>query len=253
MGPLETLRFTVCTYNLWKDERWPERELPLRRFMEFHRPDILCLQELRPQTRELLDRVLDSHQRIDDPFPGWLEEGNIYWNRALFDLIEYGAEEIGILEQLRRLFWARLRPRGTDATLLVTTAHYTWPGNSREKADQVNVRTAQAAQTVDALDRLAGKSEPVLFMGDLNDYYHPLRRLRESGLVDCFAALGRIPAPTRPTLPTDNHTPEVVDWMLHRGPLQPMSGEAVDFFVGDLAPSDHKPLLVTYRMAPVTS
>lgn len=248
MDSLDTLRFTVCTYNLWEHARWPERELPLRRFLELHRPDVLCLQELRPETRELLDRVLDSHQRIDDPFPGWLSEGNIYWNRTLFELIEYGAEEIGILEQLRRLFWARLRPRGTGSTLLVSTAHYTWPGNSREKADQINVRNAQALQTVEALNRLAGKSEPVLFMGDLNDHYHPLRRLREGSLVDCFAALGRIPVPTRPTLPTDTHTPEVVDWMLHRGSLQPMSCDVVDFFVGDLAPSDHKPLLVTYRM-----
>jgi endonuclease/exonuclease/phosphatase family metal-dependent hydrolase len=217
--------------------------------MALHRPDILCLQELCSQSRDLLDQVLENHQRVDDPFEGWIREGNIYWNRSLFELVEYGAEEVGILEQWRRLFWARLRPRTTDApTFLVATAHYTWPGNNKELADRVNVRTAQALNTVDALDRLAAPPSPLLFMGDLNDHYSPLKVLQEAGLTNCFTALGRIPQVTRPTIPTAVHTPEAVDWMLHRGPLQPMTCDVVDFFVGDVAPSDHKPMLTTYRL-----
>lgn len=243
------LRFVVCTYNLWKAYRWPERQEPLRQFLQDHRPDILCLQELCPDTRDLIDQTLDSHQRVEDPFAGWLHEGNIYWNRELFSLLSYGAEEIGLLEPLRRLFWVRLRPWITEAPdLLVTTAHYTWPGNALEQANMVNIRTTQAANTIEALERLAEPSEPLLFMGDLNDYYHPLRVLREGGLIDSFTGLGRIPQITRPVLPTSRHTPEVVDWILHRGPLRPMTSEAVDFYIGDIAPSDHKPIVVTYRM-----
>jgi endonuclease/exonuclease/phosphatase family metal-dependent hydrolase len=242
-------RFVACTYNLWKDQRWPERERPLWQFMLLHQPDILCVQELCPQSRNLLDRVLETHQRVDDCFKGWATEGNIYWNQALFNLVEYGAEKIGILEQWRRLFWVQLQPRVADTpTVWVTTAHYTWPGNNQERQNQINVRTAQAYNTVEALDRLAARSAPLLFMGDLNDYYSPLKVLREAGLTDCFTALGRIPQVTRPTFPTDVHTPAVLDWMLHRGPLQPMTCEVVDFFVGDVAPSDHKPLLATYRL-----
>ena len=247
MPSLQTLRFTVCTHNLWKDERWPEREPALLRFLELHRPDVLCVQELRPATRDLVDRVLEGHQRIDDPFEGWLRESNIFWNRALFELVEYGAEEVGMLEDLRRLFWVRLCARETGSTLLVSTAHFTWRGNPKETVDQVNVRTEQAARTVEALHRVARPSEPLLFMGDLNDNGHPVNRLRDGGLTDCFAALGRVPKPTRPTLPTATYVPEVIDWVLHRGPIAPMSCEVVDFFVGDIAPSDHMPLLVTYR------
>src|SRR5690625_3714045 len=103
-----SFRFVACTYNLWKDERWPDRNEPLRRFITRHQPDILCAQELCLQSRHLLDQVLGTHQRVDDYFEGWTQEGNIYWNRSLFELVEYGAEEIGILEQWRRLFWVRL-------------------------------------------------------------------------------------------------------------------------------------------------
>ncbi|MGR6034496.1 MAG: endonuclease/exonuclease/phosphatase family protein [Candidatus Nitrosoglobus sp.] len=244
-----SFRFVVCTYNLWNDERWPDRKESLRQFIILHQPDILCLQELCLQSRDLLDQILETHQRVNDPFEGWTREGNIYWNRSLFDLVEYGAEEIGTLEQWRRLFWVRLQPQATDApTLLVATAHYTWPGNSKERIDRINVRIAQALNTVEALDRLAAPTSALLFMGDLNDHYSPLQVLQEAGLTNCFTALGRTPQVTRPTIPTAVHTPEVVDWMLHRGPLQPMNCDIVDFFVGDVAPSDHKPLLVTYRL-----
>jgi endonuclease/exonuclease/phosphatase family metal-dependent hydrolase len=249
-GLMLPIRFVACTYNLWKDHRWPEREQPLRQFMLLHQPDILCVQELCPPSRDLLDRVLTTHQRVDDPFEGWTTEGNIYWNQVLFKLVQYGAEELGMLERRRRLFWVQLQPRFADTpTLWITTAHYTWPGNSQERQDQINIRTTQAHNTVKALDQLTARSAPLLFMGDLNDYYSPLKVLREeAGLMDCFTALGRIPQITRPTFPTDAHTPAVIDWMLHRGPLQPMSCEVVDFFVGDVAPSDHKPLLTTYRL-----
>lgn len=247
-------RFVACTYNLWKDKRWPERAAPLRQFMALHQPDILCVQELCPQSRDLLDQVLTTHQRVEDTFKGWETEGNIYWNQDLFNLIGYGAEEVGILEQWRRLFWVQLQPHDLEApSLLVATAHYTWPGNHQEREDRINIRTLQARNTVEALNRLEATSAPLLFMGDLNDHYSPLKVLQQAGLTDCFTALGRIPQVTRPAFPTHVHTPEVVDWMLHWGPLQPMACDVADFFAGDIAPSDHKPLLATYRLLPTTS
>jgi endonuclease/exonuclease/phosphatase (EEP) superfamily protein YafD len=39
-----------------------------------------------------------------------------------------------------------------------------------------------------------------------------------------------------------------IDWMFHRGPIWPMLAEVVDFFEGDIAPSDHKPIIATYRL-----
>ncbi len=70
------LRFTVMTYNIWATTRWPDREQPLRRLLELHQPDILCLQELRPATRAVIDEALPGHGRVDDPFEGWIREGN---------------------------------------------------------------------------------------------------------------------------------------------------------------------------------
>ena len=75
----------------------------------YHLPDILCVQEFRPVTRDCVDDILVTHQRVEDPFEGWSQAGNIYWHRELFELVEYGVEDIGQLEKLRRLFWLRLR------------------------------------------------------------------------------------------------------------------------------------------------
>jgi endonuclease/exonuclease/phosphatase family metal-dependent hydrolase len=251
-------RFVVCTFNLWADAHWPQRQRPLEQFLSRHRPDVLCLQEFRPETRDLFDDVLANHARVDDPFVGWLQESNIYWNQDLFQPVGYGAEDIGQLEEWRRLFWVRLRLRaegerlrlrtGGAATLFVSTAHYTWPGHEIEETQGINPRLAQARQTVAVLNELVPESEPLLFMGDLNDYLHPLRILRESGLMDSFTALGRQSPPTRPPLPKLHEaSPQINDWVLHRGPLRPMTCDVVDFFVGNRPPSDHKPVLVTYE------
>lgn len=240
------LRFVATTYNLWASNRWPEREQPLRAFVRAMRPDILCLQELRAETRALLDEELPAHRRVDDPFEGWLREGNIYWSTALFEWVEHGAEPIGMLEAARRLFWARLRVKGGDRTLLVSTAHYTWQGNKREREEGFSPRLEQATRTLEALGRLAPESEPVLFMGDLNDAINPIRRLREGGLRDSFTCSGLYPLPTHPARPTAAGSPQVLDWQFHRGPLRVLNTAVVDFYSGDLAPSDHKPVTVTY-------
>jgi endonuclease/exonuclease/phosphatase (EEP) superfamily protein YafD len=241
------IRFVACTYNLWAEARIHERKAPLTRFLELHAPDILCVQELRPVTRDLIDATLSGHARVDDPFEGWLRESAIFWNRELFALVEFGTEDVGMLEPLRRLFWARLRLED-GGTLFVATAHYTWIGNATEQAGGPSPRYAQAQRTVKALNRLVPPSEPLLFMGDLNDFAHPIRLLREGGLMDSFGALNRYPRPTHPALPTAHGVPQTIDWMFHRGPIRPMTSEVVDFFADDFAPSDHKPILTTYRI-----
>lgn len=244
------VRFTVMTYNIWASARWAEREQPLRRFLELHRPDILCLQELRPATRAVIDQVLAGHQRVEDPFEGWIREGNIYFNRELFSEAAHGAEDVGILEEARRLFWVRLACRfAAGRTLVVSTAHFTWTGHEIEKNGGPSPRYRQAQRTVGALNSVAPDPQPLLFMGDLNDFEHPIRILREGGLRDCFGALGRDTRFTHPASPTAHGTPQSIDWIFHRGPLRPMTSEVVDFFLDDLSPSDHKPVLATYSLA----
>jgi len=243
------IRFTVMTYNIWASTRWPERKEPLKQLLMFHQPDILCLQELRQETRDLIDAVLTGHQRIDDTFDGFLGEGNIYFSQALFEMVEYGAHDLQMYEQSRRLFWVRLRCRfAPNRTLFVSTAHYTSVGNPEEKAGGINPRFGQAQRTVAAFKQLTVDDEPLLFMGDLNDFVHPIRILREAGLTDSFSGLGRHTDFTHPASPTAKGTPQSIDWIFHRGAIAPMTSEVVDFFWEDLAPSDHKPVLATYRL-----
>jgi endonuclease/exonuclease/phosphatase family metal-dependent hydrolase len=242
------VRFTVCTYNIWTDTRWPERAESLRGFTQFHLPDIYCLQELQADSKRVLDEVLlPTHQRVEDDFKGWTVEGNIYWNTQLFELVEYGAEQVGIYEEFRRLFWVRLKLNDDSGkTIFVSTAHWTYPGHPIEAKDNKNARFIQAQNTVEALNRLGRADEPMLFMGDLNDSSRPIEYLRANGFTDCFRAMGRETRFTHPAIPTAGGVPVGIDWMFHRGAIRPMNCEVVDFYLGDLAPSDHKPVLATY-------
>ena len=90
----------------------PERTESIQKLLHLHQPDILCLQELRETTRDLIDQTLSDHSRVDDSFAGWIGEGNIYFNSKMFELKQYGAENIGMYEADRRLFWTRLTLKG---------------------------------------------------------------------------------------------------------------------------------------------
>jgi endonuclease/exonuclease/phosphatase family metal-dependent hydrolase len=242
-------RFTVCSFNLWEESRKDQRRKPLSQFLDLHRPDILCVQELRPWSRDLIDGVLKDHERVDDPFEGWLAEGNIWWNRGLFTRAGHGAEDTGIHEKLRKLFWVRLALKAAPGqTLVVSTSHYTWNGNPMEASEGLNPRPAMARRTLEKLKEVAPEPEPVMFMGDLNDDNHPIRILREGGLKDVPSALGRSPRTTFPAEPAYNHPPEVLDWILFRGPLRPMAWDVVDFHVDQTPPSDHKPVIATFAV-----
>lgn len=244
------LRFTVCTYNIWTDTRWQERRHGLQQFVQHHLPDILCLQELQADSQQALDEVLSTtHQRVHDDFAGWTNEGNIYWNTRYFTLKDYGAEQIGILEELRRLFWVRLQLNDDSGrTLVVGTAHYTWHGHAEAVATEKYVRMAQARATVASMNTIAQENEPQLFMGDLNDQSEAIRILTEGGWTDCFAGLGRKPPYTYPAHPAMAPIC-TIDWLMHKGGLQPKTAEVVDYFDGEMPPSDHKPVIATYTFA----
>jgi hypothetical protein len=125
-------RLSLITYNLWLTERWPARAPALEKFLKLFAPDVFCVQELQRPTQEFLDSVLKEHDRIHDPLPGWTNESNIYWSKALFENVEYGAEDVGHLEPQRRMFWTRLRLKPSSKTIFVATAHLTSPRNRDE-------------------------------------------------------------------------------------------------------------------------
>jgi endonuclease/exonuclease/phosphatase family metal-dependent hydrolase len=248
------IRLSFITYNLWNTERWEARRPALGEFVRVFRPDVLCVQELQPESRAFLDASLTGYDRVEDPFPGWTNEGNIYWNCRLLAEVEHGAEDVDIQEPERRLFWARLRVRDKGPTLLVCTAHFTFRGNSDEVLTGWSPRVRQTRLAIEALQRLAGPGEPVLLMGDLNDSSHPAYLLHEAGYTDCFTALHLQSPPTAPCIPTSRRLPhepapsQTLDWILGNARVRPVAASVPRFFFGDMTPSDHWPVLAVYEI-----
>lgn len=246
-------RFTAMSINLWNTQRWPAREVPVRTLLQ-RRPDLLCVQELRPLLGRVIDEELTEHQHVTSEERGWTHEGNVWWDASRFALVAFGAEHFGAIERDRRVFWVRLRCREADAELIVASVHLTWLGASDEIETGLNPRLAQAKETVRILDDVAGDS-PCLVMGDLNDPAVPPRIFRAAGFTDAWSALGVTPPPTFPAFPlsTDGSRrppllpPSTLDWQFHRGALRPIMTEVVDQPRRGIAPSDHRPLHTLYE------
>ncbi len=249
------LRFSIVTYNIWLTQRWPVRSPALRGFLESFDPDILCLQELQAESRAFIDDTLRGHKRVDDALKGWTCESNIYWRDALFSKIEHGAEDVGIPDGHRRLFWARLKIRELDRSMLVATAHLTSQRNKQECETGQSPRVGQIRNIIAALQRLNRAGEPLFFMGDMNDPVHPPRMLQEAGYVSCFASLGVQAPPTYHCYPTADIKPgdrvvnQCIDWLVANREARAIAAAVPHFYLQDAAPSDHWPVQAVYEIA----
>lgn len=249
-------RFTAMTVNLWNTQRWPTREAPLRTLLS-RRPDVLCVQELRPQLGAVIDAELPDHRRVAGDERGWTHEGNVWWDATRFEHLGHGASPFGAVERDRRVFWVRLKHRSTGLEVVVATVHLTWLGASDEVDTGLNPRLAQTREVVRVLDAIAGDGR-CLVMGDLNDPAVPMRILREAGFVDAWSALGVQPQPTFPAFPLSTEgsrrppllPASTIDWQFHRGALAPVMTEVIDQPWRGVAPSDHRPLHTLYRLLP---
>jgi endonuclease/exonuclease/phosphatase family metal-dependent hydrolase len=249
------LRLNIITYNIWNTERWAFRSPALGRFLELFDPDILCVQELRPKSRDFLDGVLANHQRVHDRFAGWNRESNVYWRASMFAEIEHGAEDVEIKEAgHRRLFWARLQSKQLERPILVATAHLTHQRHPDESRTGQSPRVGETKRIIEALKRLNVKGEPLFFMGDLNDPVHPPTLLHAAGYASCFAALGLQPPPTFKCYPTADVTPgkavmnQAIDWLVANGEARVLSATVPHFYFKDAAPSDHWPVQAVYEI-----
>jgi endonuclease/exonuclease/phosphatase family metal-dependent hydrolase len=252
---MHPLRISIVTYNIWSDIRWDFRKETLRKFLEVFDPDVLCLQELHPVSRELIDSALAGHRRVDDDFSGWTGQSNIYWRDEMFSEIEHGAEDVGIVYQAdRRLFWVRLHVKALDRSILVSTAHLTHQRHPDECATGHSPRVAETRRIVEALKRLNGAAEPLFCMGDFNDPVHPPRLLHEAGYPSCFASLGVQPAPTFKCYPTADIEPgaaamsQCVDWIVANAEARAVSASVPHFYFHDAAPADHWPVHAVYEV-----
>lgn len=247
-------RLSLITYNLWLTERWPARAGALKRFLKLFAPDMLCVQELQRPTQEFVDGVLKEHDRVRDPFSGWTTESNIYWSNALFESVEYGAEDVGHLEPQRRMFWARLRLKPSSKTIFVATAHLTSPRHRDEGESGVSPRVRQLKRIANELTQLVRQAEPAFFMGDMNDAWHPQRILGQAGFVSCFAALGMQSPPTFQCYPTANVQPdqptvtEAIDLIVANKYARAVAASVPQCYGEDTAPSDHWPVQAVYEL-----
>jgi endonuclease/exonuclease/phosphatase family metal-dependent hydrolase len=245
-------RLVAVTHNVWGAERWARRQAAFDAFYRRRTPDLVCWQEYSPQPAAVLRTVRPELDHVVDA----TEQGAIWWDRQRFGLRERGGIGLPADTSGRMLFWVRLHDRAADRELVVSTAHLTWSGLDGERAGGPNPRLAQAAAIVQALDQVAEQPRPCLFMGDLNDAYHAVRTMREAGFLDSFGALGEVPQPTHPILPTAYTSPGwgpgfdpplPVDWQLHRGPLEVEMTQVASGFHDEIAASDHAGVITAYR------
>ena len=248
------VRLSLVTYNLWGTERWPEREPALRLFFERHRPDLVCVQELTPQTRTVLDEVLPTHGRVDDDFMGWTTEGNIWWNSAFLRLVEHGAEEFGIEEYPdRRLFWVRLQIVDRPTTVFVGDVHLSDPGLAVELEEGRNNRVVEAKAIIGSLGRLVGDGEAAFLLGDFNDSLVPLTHLFVAGYESPWGRLHQLPPPTMPAFPDrllgyGFASSFVLDWIVANRHARPLAVSSPHVYADNIPPSDHWPVQAVYEL-----
>jgi endonuclease/exonuclease/phosphatase family metal-dependent hydrolase len=252
---MQPLRLNIITCNLWNDERLEFRSAALRKFLELFSPDIFCAQELVAASRDLIDEVLADHGRVDDRLIGWRRESNIWWRKSLFAEVEHGAEAVEIRDSRhRRLFWARLKSKSHDRSLLVSTAHLSHQRGSHELKTGESARVGETKRILAALARLAQPREPVMLMGDFNDPAGAPSLLHDAGYPSCFAVLGLEPQPTFKCYPTAGVTPgklamsQTVDWIVGNDYARPLCATVPRFFFKDSAPSDHWPVQAVYEV-----
>lgn len=250
--------FVSMSYNLYGDNRLTERVPALRSLFATRDPDLVSVQELRAESRSMIDQVLPGHQRVHDADAGWTAQSNIWWRDEIFALEEYGLESIGHdldAEKDRGLFWVRLRVRDAPEApaLVYGTAHLTAQWKDRA---EVNPRTGQIRRIIAELDRVASAS-PCIFTTDINDVERPVMALRDAGFTDSFSALGTISPVTHPVAALASPQSQqrsvpviskVYDWQFFRGPLRSRCCEVPDIVYPGIAPSDHKPVVATFTI-----
>lgn len=235
------MRFTVMTQNLWNTIRWDERKECVRSFFRLYKPDILCLQEVRPELLSWIDDSLPSYRRVKDEFIGWTNEGSIYYNGELFTEVEHGEVFLDMPEPDRRLFWVRLKTNDCR-TLFVSTVHLTWQGNADEVATGKTYRHHEAHIVAESLLELVRKGEGAVLCGDFNDPLHPVETVKRiTGMQEVFQILGQMAPVTFPCVPPSDeiNLVESIDKMMINENLRVLMATSPQYRLGWSASSDH--------------
>lgn len=253
------VRLSVMSFNVWGNDRWPERREALQETLRRHRPDVIGLQEVTPDILEAIVETLPSTHKyvMDDSNKGWSVESNIIWNDDLLQKEEHKYIDLGFEDNpLRGLFMAQFNVRANPSIKFIfSTTHLPWPGSPTEIRTGLNQRVVLAHKiaTLTKSGLFESKTDqelPVILTGDFNESFHPQRILRQlADFKDVFAEVG-VPAPV--THPVRSSTerecsmpPQALDWIMIRASgdeLRVITASSVNM-KGPLLPSDHLPVI----------
>jgi endonuclease/exonuclease/phosphatase family metal-dependent hydrolase len=198
----------VMTWNIlhgsddgppWQQQNWPARKHALAAALRAAQPDILGVQEARPEQVAFLEQALAGYQRV-----GIGEEGHnhgehsaIFFRLGRFEAIADGTfwlqeptdQPAGPGHRAKRTCtWVRLRERDGGRTLRVYNAHL--PGRTAA-AVRGQSRLSAARIVLDHL-KAGDSSDAVVLVGDFNAGPNdPSRRVfAEAGLREAAALAG---------------------------------------------------------------
>jgi endonuclease/exonuclease/phosphatase family metal-dependent hydrolase len=248
-------RVKVMTWNVWGNNRWPERESALVRTVHTSLPDVLLLQEVCPAIIKSLDE-LHSYSRVDEPSKkGWNHESQIYYNKTLLTMIDHGCSNLDIPDHPNRgLFWARFQLAQNPAiTFFTSTVHMPWQGCPEEIETGMNQRIPTTIKVVEQLRRICPQGEPAIVAGDFNDDFHPIRVLQEEmGFTDVFELLDLAPPITHPvrcsSIAEVQRPDRTIDWITCSLPVNcNVAGAYAKNMRGVDCASDHYPVIAFFE------
>lgn len=243
-------RFSVMTLNLWNTEKLSQREDSIIEFFSIYRPDFLCIQELRAETRKLLDTLLFEYDRVHDPFVGWKIESNIYYKKEMFSEVEHGRINLIMPEENRGLFYLRVRDIESHKSLFISTIHLTHQGNADEIKTSFSYRQGEVKIVVSSLKELVDENEAAIVCGDFNDPYHPTRIIsKETDFVEVFKSLKQESPVTFPcsTISSEYDLVESLDKIMHNIHLAPILASSPRFVLS-CGISDHYPVMAVFEI-----
>lgn len=254
-------RVSVTTFNVWGKEQWPERKNQMSFTLQSLKSDVYLLQEITPEIVQYLDDSLTDYKRVtpsNKTSLSWTTESQIYWNDGLFTLVDYGCSNLEMIDYpMRGLFWVRLSVRAQPyLTLFVSTSHLPWPGCPAELSTGMNQRIPAVLKVCEKFRNLLAQDEPVIFGGDFNEDFHPLRILEEEmGMQEVFEMLDQPPPITYPVRPSsfieERKSDRTSDWILCSLPpeCRVVAAFAKNTRGGTMPPaSDHKPVTAIFEI-----
>jgi endonuclease/exonuclease/phosphatase family metal-dependent hydrolase len=249
----------LMTFNIRYDTsrdgklHWPNRKEHVRDCIHTHKPDVIGIQEARPNQMAYLRKELPAFTSVGHGRDGGDrgEYSAILYRTDRLKLLESGTFWLSDTPTKRSLSWtatlprictwARLENRTTGERLYAFNTHW----DHRSQVARLNSAKLMA-------ERISKRrhADPVVVMGDLNatpdNPAITALLAAETGLRDSFAA-GTTPSGTMSGF-KGNPNGRRIDYVMVDKKLKAEPAEIIRFERNGLYPSDHFPVLTTIRL-----